>query len=158
MSTLPELEHDERRRSRSRPPKLTTSDYAIGICLLFVVVILWTLSNFVTQVDPPADRLGITDNSLVYVCWWKLQETLYVRSGFPDCLRALTEWQDNVSEHGFLHALSVARLSAGVIRGHYVSESAEEYQVSTLHRPTSHKLLTGNPQLPAFNSRRVQRT
>ncbi|KAF8547127.1 hypothetical protein OG21DRAFT_960578 [Imleria badia] len=41
-------EHDEQRRSWSRPPKLT-SDYAIGISLLFVVVILWISSNFVTQ-------------------------------------------------------------------------------------------------------------
>ncbi|KAF8140142.1 hypothetical protein EV363DRAFT_330652 [Boletus edulis] len=47
MSAVPG--HDEQRRSASRPSKLTTSDYAIGICLLLVVVFLWTSSNFVTQ-------------------------------------------------------------------------------------------------------------
>ena len=30
--------------------KLARRDYAIGICLLLLVVILWTTSNFVTQV------------------------------------------------------------------------------------------------------------
>jgi hypothetical protein len=30
--------------------KLARSDYAVGICLLLLVVFLWTASNFVTQV------------------------------------------------------------------------------------------------------------
>jgi len=30
--------------------KLAQRDYAIGICLLLLVVFLWTTSNFVTQV------------------------------------------------------------------------------------------------------------
>jgi solute carrier family 35, member F5 len=30
--------------------KLARRDYAIGICLLLLVVFLWTTSNFVTQV------------------------------------------------------------------------------------------------------------
>ena len=30
--------------------KVARRDYAIGICLLLLVVILWTTSNFVTQV------------------------------------------------------------------------------------------------------------
>ncbi|KAI9572862.1 hypothetical protein HD554DRAFT_1377940 [Boletus coccyginus] len=48
MNTVPG--HNEERRSSSQPPtKLTTSDYAIGICLLLVVVLLWTSSSFVTQ-------------------------------------------------------------------------------------------------------------
>ncbi|KAI6153492.1 hypothetical protein BKA82DRAFT_134095 [Pisolithus tinctorius] len=39
-----------RSRSDSRTLKdFATSNYIIGICLLLVVVILWTLSNFVTQ-------------------------------------------------------------------------------------------------------------
>lgn len=75
-------EHDEQRRSRSRPPKTVTSDYALGTCLLFVVVLLWTSSNFVTQVDSPAIRVGTTDDSSVYVYWW-ISEALHVRSGFP---------------------------------------------------------------------------
>ncbi len=32
------------------PHKLARRDYAIGICLLLLVVFLWTTSNFVTQV------------------------------------------------------------------------------------------------------------
>ena len=61
---------------------------------------------------------------------------------FPDCWQALMERQDNVSEHGFLHPVSLALLFAEVAWGHLVS--AEEYQVSTWQRPTSHGLLTGN--------------
>ncbi|KAG9314464.1 hypothetical protein JVU11DRAFT_5261 [Chiua virens] len=43
---------NEERRSRSRPPKITTTgsfDYEIGICLLLVVALLWTSSNFAIQ-------------------------------------------------------------------------------------------------------------
>ena len=81
MSRVPE--HNE--EHRSRPPKLTASNYTIGICLLLVVVILWTSSNFVTQVNTPANQLGTTNDSLVYVYWW-LSEALHVRSGFPGLL------------------------------------------------------------------------
>ncbi|KAG9314466.1 hypothetical protein JVU11DRAFT_5263 [Chiua virens] len=42
-------EMNEERRSRSRPPKMSMNDYPIGICLLLIVVLLWTSSNFVTQ-------------------------------------------------------------------------------------------------------------
>ena len=78
MSTAPE--HGEERGSR--PPKLTTSNYAIGICLLLVVVLLWTASNFVTQVDDPADWLCTTNNPSVHVYGW-ISKALYVRSAFP---------------------------------------------------------------------------
>ncbi|KAG6337321.1 hypothetical protein ID866_1746 [Astraeus odoratus] len=50
MSSAPD--HDDRSGSRPRPRNLTnmnTSDYTIGICLLLVVVLLWTTSNFLTQ-------------------------------------------------------------------------------------------------------------
>ena len=39
-----------RGKSRSRTRLESKTDYAIGICLLLVVVLLWTTSNFVTQV------------------------------------------------------------------------------------------------------------
>lgn len=35
---------------KDQPRKLKKRDYAIGIGLLLIVVFLWTLSNFVTQV------------------------------------------------------------------------------------------------------------
>jgi hypothetical protein len=37
-----------------------TRDYALGIGLLLIVVILWTSSNFVTQVDLSLSRLVVS--------------------------------------------------------------------------------------------------
>ncbi|KAG8219904.1 ribosome biogenesis protein SLX9-domain-containing protein [Butyriboletus roseoflavus] len=94
------------------PQRLITSDYALGTCLLLVVVLLWTSSNFVTQVDTPQlsiIRPSTTDDSSVYVYWW-----------LPEALH------DNVSEHGFLHSVPLAVLFAEVTWGHLVSP--EEYQ------------------------------
>jgi len=46
METLNERGRGERAKTeRSR------HDYFVGVCLLLVVVLLWTLSNFVTQVS-----------------------------------------------------------------------------------------------------------
>lgn len=104
---------------------------------------------------PQANRLGSTNNFPVYVYWW-LSEAFHVRSGFPDCHLALMGRQDNVSEHGFLHPVSLALLFAEVAWRHLVSP--EEYPVSTWHRPTFYGLLTGNPQLPAFSSGCFRRT
>lgn len=36
--------------------KLARRDYAVGVCLLLVVVFLWTASNFVTEVRLEYDR------------------------------------------------------------------------------------------------------
>ncbi|KAI6005271.1 hypothetical protein F5J12DRAFT_133163 [Pisolithus orientalis] len=50
MSMVSDDSNGTRSRSDSRTLKdFATSNYIIGICLLLVVVILWTLSNFVTQ-------------------------------------------------------------------------------------------------------------
>ena len=49
METL----HERESHSRGEGDKTEHSrrDYFIGVCLLLVVVLLWTLSNFVTQVS-----------------------------------------------------------------------------------------------------------
>lgn len=50
MSMVSEGNDETRSRSGSRTlGNLATSNYIIGICLLLIVVILWTSSNFVTQ-------------------------------------------------------------------------------------------------------------
>ncbi|KAI6133157.1 vacuolar membrane protein [Pisolithus croceorrhizus] len=51
MSMVSEGNSETRSRSAPRTLRnLATNNYIIGICLLLIVVILWTLSNFVTQV------------------------------------------------------------------------------------------------------------
>ena len=37
------------------PRKLAQRDYAVGVCLLLLVVYLWTASNFVTEVRFDSD-------------------------------------------------------------------------------------------------------
>ncbi|KZT05904.1 uncharacterized protein LAESUDRAFT_813148, partial [Laetiporus sulphureus 93-53] len=52
MDTLPAPLGRERSRGRSRSrmrESATRQDYVIGICLLLIVVVLWTSGNFVTQ-------------------------------------------------------------------------------------------------------------
>ncbi|KAI6136733.1 hypothetical protein F5141DRAFT_1076298 [Pisolithus sp. B1] len=50
MSMVSEGNSETRSRSAPRTLRnLATNNYIIGICLLLIVVILWTLSNFVTQ-------------------------------------------------------------------------------------------------------------
>jgi len=42
-----------------KPPasfKLARRDYAVGVCLLLLVVFLWTASNFVTEVRLESDH------------------------------------------------------------------------------------------------------
>lgn len=59
MDTIPhdQLEGDLSDRTPLKPRKLaqdlSNRDYAIGIVLLLCVVLLWTASNFVTQVSLP---------------------------------------------------------------------------------------------------------
>jgi hypothetical protein len=68
MDTLP-VQPQSTGKSRKSPElhKLARSDYAIGICLLLLVVFLWTTSNFVTQVQPikPSLTRTITTRMLV---------------------------------------------------------------------------------------------
>lgn len=49
-ASSPTYRERSRGKSQSRTRPESRTDYAIGICLLLVVVFLWTTSNFVTQV------------------------------------------------------------------------------------------------------------
>jgi len=40
-------------------PKLARRDYAVGVCLLLLVVFLWTASNFVTEVRLESDHWSV---------------------------------------------------------------------------------------------------
>ena len=51
MALSPALEPDDDSKSgHTCIPILKTSDYVTGMCLLLMVVILWTSSNYLTQV------------------------------------------------------------------------------------------------------------
>ena len=65
------------------PRKLAQRDYAVGVCLLLLVVFLWTASNFVTEVrfDSHLESVRLT---ISYACTsglvhWGIRET------FPVC-------------------------------------------------------------------------
>ena len=45
-----------------KPPtgrKLARRDYTVGVCLLLLVVVLWTASNFVTEVCLESDHWSV---------------------------------------------------------------------------------------------------
>jgi hypothetical protein len=52
MDSLPAQPLATGKSVASREPALSRRDYIVGICLLLLVVFLWTTSNFVTQVRP----------------------------------------------------------------------------------------------------------
>ncbi len=50
MDSLPAIPSPAGKGMSPASRRLAWSDYTVGICLLLVVVFLWTGSNFVTQV------------------------------------------------------------------------------------------------------------
>lgn len=120
------MEHDYAEHGAPHPSRFQRANYYLGIGLLLLVVILWTSSNFVTQVRRWRWNLSVTGpeiNHRVYRIFLKMDSSSLSCAFEPVWWLVLQRWsrclQDHLSEHQCLFAVSYSLVNTlgNIIQG-----------------------------------------